>query len=200
MNVHHALPKPLTEESSLLWVPNLLSLVRIPLGILPWFAPRTPSVLWVCLALAALTDWLDGWLARRWSGDAHPTGRGAWLDPLCDKFFVASVALLVFSLAEPPLWIVGLILARELVQLPFVLAYRLVPRLRERVHYDFRSNAVGKATTVAQFLAIMALLRAPTLVGPTALVAGILGVTAVFTYVLRAIGRSLPPPPHSASL
>src|SRR4051794_28425724 len=115
---------------NLLTVPNLLSLSRIPLGGLFWPAfgpPGAPSdAAFAIMALAALTDILDGYLARRQAarqaGRAETVdsggGTGAWLDPICDKVFVASVLAAFIVRRHPPIWLVLLIVSRELVQLP----------------------------------------------------------------------------------
>src|SRR5262245_36877516 len=83
-------------------IANLLSLARLPLAVMfavvlsaPWGGP------WAALgvlALAGLTDALDGMFARRAEarrtgahGPVSPAGTGSWLDPICDKLFVGGV-------------------------------------------------------------------------------------------------------------
>ncbi len=99
----------------LLNVPNLLSLVRIPLAI----------VLFVCIAqdawltglivftVACVTDWLDGWWARRY-GPLTLVGRN--LDPLADKILVcgAFIYLLLVQGAGIEPWMVVVVVGREL--------------------------------------------------------------------------------------
>ena len=73
----------------LLTVPGLLSLARVPLGLLfPFVVDPWASLLVV--ATAGLSDMLDGWYARRFGKE---TATGALLDPLSDKFFVAAMVL-----------------------------------------------------------------------------------------------------------
>src|SRR4029079_3527679 len=158
---------------NLLTVPNLLSLSRIPLGVAFWFTlGPTPSLAYsafVIMGLAALTDVLDGYLARREAaraagGSAQTVdpgvggGTGAWLDPICDKLFVASVLVAIIVRRHPPLWLLALILSRELVQLPIGVLYRFWPALHSWLRYDFRASPLGKGATVAQFTAIAALI------------------------------------------
>src|SRR4051812_6859545 len=102
---------------------NLLSLSRLPLGLLfavvlaaPWGGDWLALLV---LALAGLTDALDGRLARREQarrlGTAvnlieSPSGTGSWLDPICDKFFVATVLGAIWYQSRPPLGLLALIL------------------------------------------------------------------------------------------
>jgi phosphatidylglycerophosphate synthase len=87
-------------------LPNLLTLSRLPMAALVWLVAPWAWALGLLMATAALSDMLDGWFARRMRArrKAHglPTrglgekgGRGAWLDPLCDKAFVISVVAAV---------------------------------------------------------------------------------------------------------
>ncbi|MCU7918191.1 MAG: CDP-diacylglycerol--glycerol-3-phosphate 3-phosphatidyltransferase [Candidatus Thiodiazotropha sp. (ex Dulcina madagascariensis)] len=83
-------------------IPNILTLLRIvliPVFVLLFYLP----VEWariscaVVFSVAAVTDWFDGYLARRW-GQVSPFG--AFLDPVADKLMVA-VALLLLVQSEP---------------------------------------------------------------------------------------------------
>src|SRR6185369_13016637 len=161
-----------SREQMVLWLPNLLSLTRIPLGGLFWLTlgPTARQSPWafVVMAAAAVTDVLDGHLARRNAARAAASragaagaaggGSGAWLDPICDKLFVASVLAAILVHRHPQLWLVALIVSRELIQLPLTLVYRFFPMLRSWLRYDFRASGLGKAATVAQFLAVAALI------------------------------------------
>lgn len=168
--------------------PNLLSLSRVPLGALAWAAPTNVAWLLSLLALAAVTDLLDGWLARRAGESAE--NFGALLDPLCDKVFIASIAAAVWVALGPPGWLAALALTREGVLGLLVAAKFLVPSLRHR-HFSTRALWLGKATTAAQFLLLAAVLldvrRAWT---ATAVAAAALGLMAGIQYAVRAV-RSL---------
>ena len=83
-------------------VPNTLTLVRIaliPIFVIVFYLPIKWShvATAVIFALAALTDWLDGYLARRLG---QTSALGAFLDPVADKLMVAVV--LVFLLQQNP--------------------------------------------------------------------------------------------------
>lgn len=169
------------------WLPDLLSLSRVPLAAALWLFRDRAELLLLLAALAALTDVADGFAARR-LGVAGPRSTGAWLDPVCDKIFVASLLGVAYAVRRPPLYFLGLLLFRELCQVPLLLLY-----LRMRLHpywrgarYDFRSGPFGKATTVTQFLAIGVLVLG--LPGARALCCAsfVLGALAIGTYVQRA--------------
>jgi cardiolipin synthase len=168
--------------------PNLLSLARLPLGALFWVVlgatPGRALPGLAVLAAAAATDVLDGIAARRSGADL--AGVGSWLDPLCDKLFVGAVLGALHFQRGVPLRVLALIVARELLQLPMSLVYRAFPTLRHFLHYDFRASRLGKAATISQFLAIMALIVGLPFRLPVAC-AFALGIVALADYVRRAV-------------
>lgn len=102
-----------------LWtLPNLLTLLRIALipvlvGVyyLPWQHASLAAGL--IFLVAAITDWIDGWLARRYG--LH-TAFGAFLDPVADKLMVA-VVLVVLVQSDPTPWlavVAAVIIGREI--------------------------------------------------------------------------------------
>jgi phosphatidylglycerophosphate synthase len=178
------------QPRQLLTLPNLMSLSRIPLGGLFWFVlargSSSPVVPLVVLAVAAATDVLDGAVARRRHG-VNPPGVGAWLDPICDKLFVGAVLVALYAQRRAPLSTLALIVTRELLQLPMALLYRTSVTLRRWLHYDFRASWLGKAATVAQFLAVSALVLAHPMATALAEVAFALGLLALADYIRRAV-------------
>ncbi len=177
-------------ENRLLTLPNVLSVARLPLGGLFWVAlaegPEHPELTFGVLAVAAATDVLDGYFARKQSG-GHPAGIGSWLDPVCDKLFVGSVLAALYVQRRVPLSVLALIVTRELLQLPMALVYRASATLRRWLRYDFRASLLGKAATVVQFLAVSALIINHALAWWLALAAFGLGVVALADYIRRAI-------------
>jgi cardiolipin synthase (CMP-forming) len=166
---------------------DLLSLVRIPLGALFLFvASRLPLALAVLVA-AGLSDVLDGWAARRRHrpADQEPH-RGDWLDPFCDKVFVAAMLAGIYVAHRPPAALLLLMVTRELLQAVCLAIYKTVPSLRRRLAYRYRAHSLGKATTVAQFVTAAAFLLDHPLAGPLAFVCAVLGVATVVVYVNRA--------------
>jgi len=176
------------KATSVATLPNLLSLSRLPLGGLFWITlgPTTTHAVLALgvMALAAGTDILDGTIARR-RGVAS-AGMGSWLDPICDKLFIGAVLAALYFERGVPLWLLAVIVARELLQLPMVVVYRAFPTLRHWLRYDFRASPLGKAATITQFLAIGALVMGwPA--RPLAWGAFGLGIIALGDYVRRAV-------------
>ena len=113
----------------------------------------TDQTRWICLAIfliAAGTDWLDGYLARKLD---QVTDLGKFLDPLVDKLLVLAPLLALIELGQVPAWGVFLILARELA----IAGWRVNPNLTQEIS---GANIWGKLKTVTQITAI-ALLIAP---------------------------------------
>jgi cardiolipin synthase len=169
-------------------LPNLLSLARLPLGALFWVAlgptPAHAAAALGVMAAAAATDVLDGTLARRRGIDL--AGIGSWLDPICDKLFVGAVLAALHFERGVSYGTLALIVARELMQLPMSVVYRVIPTLRRWLRYDFRASTLGKAATIAQFLAIGALVVGLPARLPIYL-AFALGLIALGDYCRRAV-------------
>lgn len=108
-------PTPRTPDS-LLNVPNLLSGVRIPLAVAVFAC--IVHQLWltalVLFVLATVTDWLDGWWARRY-GPLTLVGRN--LDPLADKVLVCGTFIYLIPVREAGIlpWMVTVVVVRELL-------------------------------------------------------------------------------------
>jgi cardiolipin synthase (CMP-forming) len=171
----------------LLLLPNVLSLARIfPLAAAFPLASREKGSALAVLALAGVTDVLDGWLARAWN---KTTSTGAVLDPIADKAFAMSVVGTLIARGKLPAWGIPALLAREILEAP-LLAWMILARPREeREVTEVRANVPGKIATVAQFAAVMAAIEAPVLL-PIALGASaVTGAWAGIAYWKRELGR-----------
>jgi CDP-diacylglycerol---glycerol-3-phosphate 3-phosphatidyltransferase len=147
-------PLPVTP----LWnTPNLLTLLRIlliPVFVLVFYLPTvwSPYATALVFSAAAVTDFVDGYLARRW-GQTSPLG--AFLDPVADKLMVA-VALVLLVQADPQVMLVlpaAVIIGREIT----------VSALREWMaeigaRAKVAVSAIGKFKTTAQMISIILLL------------------------------------------
>ncbi|MAR71059.1 CDP-diacylglycerol--glycerol-3-phosphate 3-phosphatidyltransferase [Halomonas litopenaei] len=141
-------------------IPNILTLARIvfiPLLVVLFYLPFEYSMLTAAalFGLASITDWLDGYLARKWD---QSTPFGAFLDPVADKLMVAvALALLIERydaawLTLPALVIIG----REIV----------ISALREWMAEMGKRGSVavswiGKVKTTLQMVALLLLLAFP---------------------------------------
>ncbi|MFN8057819.1 MAG: CDP-diacylglycerol--glycerol-3-phosphate 3-phosphatidyltransferase [Vicinamibacterales bacterium] len=99
-------------------------------------------------ALASITDWLDGYLARR---RHQVTTLGQLLDPLADKLLVSGALVSLVQLDLAPAWIVALILGRELA----------VTGLRGLAHnrgVTIAASGLGKLKMATEVVAILALM------------------------------------------
>lgn len=145
-------------------IPNLLTLLRIfliPVFVAIFYLPVDWSNIACALvfALAAITDWFDGYLARRW-GQVSPLG--AFLDPVADKLMVA-VALILLVQVEPSPELAlpaAIIIGREIT----------ISALREwMAELGARAavavSMVGKFKTAAQMVAILLLIYRDPLLG-----------------------------------
>ncbi|MCL1469771.1 CDP-diacylglycerol--glycerol-3-phosphate 3-phosphatidyltransferase [Argonema antarcticum] len=133
-------------------IPNWITFSRL-LGLpflLYGLHNPTESSRWICLVIflvAASTDWLDGYLARKLN---QVTDLGKFLDPLVDKLLVLGPLLALIEEGQVPAWGVFLILARELA----------IAGWRVNQTSISGANIWGKLKTVSQIVAI-ALLIAP---------------------------------------
>lgn len=168
--------------------PNVLSLLRVPLAAAFPLATREGlAPAGVVLALAGVTDVLDGWLARR-SGQV--TATGAIVDPIADKVFALSVVGTLLAEERLPPWAIPALLAREILEAPLVL-WVLVTRARRREPLPAtQANVPGKAATAVQFVAVLAALAAPRLLTFALGAAAVTGAVAGAAYWLREIRRA----------
>ena len=138
----------------LLTLPNAITLARLPLAILFLFADSTAERL-VILGVAAASDFIDGWVARR---SGHTTRSGALLDPIADKTFVLAALTAFVQTGELSTASYFIILLRDFATaIGFVVAWRL-PGLDPG---DFKARMPGKVVTVLQLAAILSLSAAP---------------------------------------
>jgi len=164
-------------------IPNLLTLLRIlliPVFVACFFIPaewgRTAAA--AVFMIAALTDWLDGYLARKWD---QLSSFGAFLDPVADKLMVAA-ALLLLVQADPSPWLVIpalVIVSREIT----ISALReWMAELGERA--SVAVSTMGKVKTTAQMGAITLMIYEQDLYSLPTYIIGyvLLYVAAVLTF------------------
>jgi len=137
----------------LLNLPNILTLGRIaaiPVVMILMTSGSRDAGFWaaVVFSLAAITDWLDGYLARKMG---IVTVLGKFLDPMADKLIVMTVMIMLIPLDRVPAWAVALILGREM----------LVTGLRSIASSEgivISASDLGKYKTIFQMVALIGLL------------------------------------------
>ena len=140
-------------------LPNIISSSRVLLAA-GFAVASDPDRRLGLVGLAAITDFLDGWIARRGRWTSH---WGALIDPFADRVF-AVVAVSTF-LIMGALSIVGffVMISRDIMTaLGFIVA-KIVPWLRP---VEFKARASGKIVTTLQLLTFVMLLRVPQWVTP----------------------------------
>ncbi|MGT2742603.1 CDP-diacylglycerol--glycerol-3-phosphate 3-phosphatidyltransferase [Streptococcus plurextorum] len=136
-------------------IPNLLTVGRIVLIPVFLLLASIPNAkVWhilagIIFAVASATDYLDGYLARKWH---VVTNFGKFADPLADKMLVMSAFIMLVGLNMVPAWVSALIICRELA----VTGLRLL--LVETGGEVLAAAMLGKIKTATQMLAIILLL------------------------------------------
>ena len=132
-------------------LPNILTIIRcalVPVMVGLCYLPE--EYLWipgVVFAVASLTDFLDGYLARKHN---LVTDFGKFLDPLADKLLVLSALVMLVHLERIPAWLTVLVLARELA----VDGLRMIAVGKGRV---IAAAWTGKIKTFSQMILILML-------------------------------------------
>lgn len=144
---------PLDNKNPVWNLPNILTLLRIasiPVIATILLSPTRSAGLWaaVIFAIASITDWLDGYLARRMG---IVTVFGKFLDPIADKLIVMSVLIMILPYGRAPAWMVLIILGREII----------ITGLRGLASTEgivIPASNLGKFKTIFQIVAILGLL------------------------------------------
>lgn len=125
-------------------VPNLLSLIRllgVPLFL--WLLLIREADAWavVVLAVGGATDWLDGYLARKWKQRSR---LGQVLDPAADRLYILATLIGLAARDIVPWWLVALLAARDVL-----MAVVIGPPLHRRGYTSLPVHFLGKAATFA---------------------------------------------------
>jgi cardiolipin synthase len=129
------------ETSRVLTIPNLLSVVRlagVPLFLWLVLGPEKDGWALAVLLVSGVTDWLDGYLARRLG---QTSKLGQILDPVADRLYILAVVVGLAWRDIIPWWLAVLLPARDLM------LWGLVPFLRSRGYHALPVHFLGKAAT-----------------------------------------------------
>jgi CDP-diacylglycerol--glycerol-3-phosphate 3-phosphatidyltransferase/cardiolipin synthase len=187
-------------------IPNILTWLRIaaiPLFVAvlyvdeAWLTQHQANVIsmWIFIA-AAVTDWFDGYLARKWN---QTSAFGAFLDPVADKLMVAAALIVLVELGRTDAIVALIIIGREIT----------ISALREWMATLGQSKSVavsmlGKVKTVSQLVAIPFLLYDGMLFGlldcrlagkALIWVAAVLTLWSMFYYLKAAFAPAKPGSP-----
>lgn len=144
---------PAVRPNQVFNLPNSLTMLRIaaiPLIAALLFSPSRASGFWaaVVFALASITDWLDGYLARRMG---IVTVFGKFLDPIADKLIVMAAMIMILPFNRVPAWMVLVILGREII----ITGLRGIASSEGIV---IQASDLGKFKTIFQIVAILGLI------------------------------------------
>jgi CDP-diacylglycerol---glycerol-3-phosphate 3-phosphatidyltransferase len=170
-------------------LPNTLTLARIVLvpllvvALLTEFEGRQilgvpKGIVAACIfALASITDWLDGYLARR----RHQiTILGQVLDPIADKLLITAALVSLVQLDLAPAWMVAIIIGREI-------AVTGLRGIAQTLGHIMPASPLGKLKMVAEVVAVLLLMLGPELSADLRQPALILGHAALWTVLALAL-------------
>jgi cardiolipin synthase len=130
-------------------VPNILTILRL-LGtpLILWVIAKDELIaaFWIFFAIC-ITDWLDGYLARRWQATSK---LGQILDPLADKFLLLSVYLTLALFNLIPMWLTVLVVIRDFL----ILTIGSGIILSRNLNISLAPQFMGKISTTLQMLFI----------------------------------------------
>lgn len=133
-------------------IPNIITLVRlvlIPIAFSVVLQGHNDLLAFILFALAGSTDFLDGMIARRTN---TVTELGKILDPLVDRFLIAAGVLSLFLVGRVPLWMLVLLISRDL----FLVFGNSI--LRKRGYKPIEVLFLGKVTTAILFAGLAGLI------------------------------------------
>jgi len=145
---------PITmEKGALLNFPNRITLLRIAIIPALFFLLLSPGqngslAITILFIMAALTDVLDGYLARKYE---IVTVMGKFLDPIADKLIVNTAMILMIPIGRIPAWIVAVIIIRDF-------AVDGIRAIASSEGFVIQASNLGKQKTLCQIFAVSALM------------------------------------------
>jgi cardiolipin synthase len=158
---------------------DALTFFRIPLAIAFVVIDSTGWRL-VILSLAGISDFSDGFVARRWGSSRL----GMLLDPIADKVFTISAFSVVLLSGALAWWEVVALLSRDLAATAAFLATLILKRPAA-----IEARVAGKLVTIGQLLVLLAFLLESRWLRPIAWATGALALVAIWDYVGVAIRK-----------
>ncbi len=178
----------LTEKGALLNFPNIITLLRVTVIPVLFFLLLSPGrdgslIIAGLFILAALTDLLDGYLARKYE---IVTVMGKFLDPIADKLIVNTAMILMIPIGRISAWIVAIIIIRDFV-------VDGIRAISQSEGFVVQASRLGKRKTLCQVFAVSALMIHYPFLGADAHVVGtvilyialVLSVTSGIDYSIK---------------
>ena len=178
----------MTEKGALLNFPNTITLLRVTVIPVLFFLLLSPGrtgslVIAGLFILAALTDLLDGYLARKYE---IVTVMGKFLDPIADKLIVNTAMILMIPIGRISAWIVAIIIIRDFV-------VDGIRAISQSEGFIIPASKLGKRKTLCQIFAVSALMIHYPFLGADAHVVGtvilyialVLSVTSGVDYLIK---------------
>jgi phosphatidylglycerophosphate synthase len=174
---HRAILFARMSRRALFNLPNTMSLSRVVLA-LAFVLVSEPWDRIALIAVAAFTDFMDGWLARH---EKTESTAGALLDPIADRIFVfvaISTYLVEGQLTTAQYFI---FLTRDLATAAGFIVAKIIPTLRPAV---FRARMLGKIVTVVQLITLVAIVVMPELTDALILTIGLISAASIVDYTI----------------
>ncbi|MGV8059425.1 MAG: CDP-diacylglycerol--glycerol-3-phosphate 3-phosphatidyltransferase [Smithellaceae bacterium] len=160
-------------------LPNTITLIRI--GIVPFLfiLLSSPGEFWslilaILFVAASVTDVVDGYIARKYQ---LITTMGKFLDPIADKLIVNTAMILMIPIGRIPAWIVAITIMRDLI----------VDGIRSISSSEglfVQASSLGKQKTLAQIIAVTALLIHYPILGADAHLVGMIILYIAFVLTI----------------
>ena len=150
-------------------LPNTITLLRI--GMVPFLFVllSSPGEFWslilaILFVIASITDFFDGYIARKYN---LITTMGKFLDPIADKLIVNTAMILMIPIGRIPAWIVAITIIRDLI-------VDVIRSIASSEGNYIQASSIGKQKTLAQNIAVTALIIHYSILGLDAHFVGII--------------------------
>ena len=134
-------------------LPNTITLLRISVVPFLFILLLSPGEFWslilaILFVIASITDFFDGYIARKYQ---MITTMGKFLDPIADKIMVNTAMILMIPIGRIPAWIVAITIIRDLM-------VDVIRSIASSEGIYIQASTLGKQKTVAQIVAVTALI------------------------------------------
>jgi len=134
-------------------LPNTITLLRVSVVPFLFILLLSPGEFWslilaILFVIASITDFFDGYVARKYQ---MITTMGKFLDPIADKIMVNTAMILMIPIGRIPAWIVAITIIRDLI-------VDVIRSIASSEGIYIQASTLGKQKTLAQIIAVTALI------------------------------------------